>query len=114
MSFLSRIIYIIFEYSLIQNPKTMTINIQYVHMSTSEAMNTYVTEKFDWIIKAEVHFEKEQHDPIKGKICKIELSVPGPRIFATSNEDNYEKAVKHTIKDLEKQLKKRKHTFANH
>lgn len=121
MSFLSRIIYIIFEYSLIQNPKTMTINIQYVHMSTSEAMNTYVTEKlnnltekFDWIIKAEVHFEKEQHDPIKGKICKIELSVPGPRIFATSNEDNYEKAVKHTIKDLEKQLKKRKHTFVNH
>ena len=45
MSFLSRIIYGIFEYSLIQNPKTMTINIQYVHMATSEAMNTYVTEK---------------------------------------------------------------------
>ena len=43
----------------------MTINIQYVHMSTSEAMDTYVTEKlnhlyqkFDWIINAEVHFEK--------------------------------------------------------
>ena len=25
----------------------MTINIQYVHMSTSEAMNTYVTEKLN-------------------------------------------------------------------
>ena len=98
----------------------MTINIQYVHMSTSEAMDTYVTEKlnhlyqkFDWIINAEVHFEKE-NDSKKGKICKMELSVPGPRIFATANEENYELAVKHAIKDLEKQLKKRKHTFANH
>ena len=99
----------------------MTINIQYVHMTTSEAMNTYVTEKlgklgkkYDWIIGAEVHFEVE-HDPKgKGKICKMELSVPGPRIFAASNEENYENSVKQTIKDLEKQLKKRKKTFNPH
>lgn len=99
----------------------MTINIQYVHMSTSEAMDEYVTErltklgkKYEWIIGAEVHFEVENNDKIKGKICKMELSAPGPRIFATSNEDNYEDAVKHTIKDLEKQLEKRKHTFQQH
>lgn len=96
----------------------MTINIQYVRMATSEAMNAYVEDKlsglankYDWVIKAEVHFEN-QHDPKgKGKICKIELSAPGPRLFATSNEENYENAVKHTIKDLEKQLKKRKEIF---
>ena len=99
----------------------MTINIQYVHMLTSEAMNTYVTEKlqrlgkkYDWIIKAEVHFEVEHKGKTKGKICKIELSVPGPRIFATSDEDNYENAVKKTIKDLEVQLKKRKQVFHQH
>ncbi|OUR93263.1 ribosomal subunit interface protein [Flavobacteriales bacterium 34_180_T64] len=99
----------------------MTLNIQYVHMATSEAMNTYVNEKlgklankYEWIIGAEVHFEV-QHDPKgKGKICKMELSAPGPRIFATSNEENYENAVKKTIKDLEKQLKKRKETFSHH
>lgn len=100
----------------------MTINIQYVHMATSEAMNGYVTgkleklaKKYDWIIKAEVHF-KVEHDSKKqnGKICKIELSVPGPRIFAESNEENYELAVKNTISDLEKQLKKRKQTFQTH
>lgn len=96
----------------------MTINIQYVQMATSEAMSTYATrklqrlaKKYEWLIKAEVHFEI-QHDPKgKGKICKMELSVPGPRIFAVSNEKNYELAVKETIKDLERQLKKKKNTF---
>jgi ribosomal subunit interface protein len=99
----------------------MTINIQYVHMATSESMSTYTTgklqklgKKYDWIIVAKVHFEK-QHDPKGlGKICKMELSLPGPRIFATSNERNYELAVKNTIKDLEVQLKKRKQTFQTH
>ena len=38
----------------------------------------------------------------------MELSLAGPRIFASSNEKNYELAVKQTISDLEKQLKKRK------
>ncbi|WP_055442310.1 ribosome hibernation-promoting factor, HPF/YfiA family [Lacinutrix himadriensis] len=99
----------------------MTINIQYVHMATSEAMNDYVTEKlsvlakkYEWIINAEVHFEVENNAKTNGKICKIELSAPGPRIFAMSDESNYEDAVKNTIKDLEKQLKKRKETFSTH
>lgn len=99
----------------------MTINIQYVNMSTSEAMNAYVTnkleklgKKYEWIISTQVHFEVI-HDPKgNGKICKMELSLPGPRIFATSNEANYESAVKETIKDLERQLKKRKHQFSSH
>ena len=99
----------------------MTMNIQYVHMDTSETMNTYVNEKlavlakkYEWIISAEVHFEVEHNAKKKGKICKIELSAPGPRIFATSEEYNYEDAVKSTIKDLEKQLKKCKETFSSH
>jgi putative sigma-54 modulation protein len=90
-------------------------------MATSEAMNAYVTErleklgkKYDWIINAEVHFEVI-HDPKgKGKICNIELSLPGPRIFAKSNEKNYESAVKETIKELETQIKKRKQQFSTH
>lgn len=99
----------------------MTINIQYVSMATSDAMSVYVTDKleklgkkYDWVISAQVNFEV-LHDPKgKGKICKMELSLPGPRIFATSNEDNYESAVKETIKDLDRQLKKRKQQFSSH
>jgi putative sigma-54 modulation protein len=88
-------------------------------MATSESMNEYVhrklkklSKKYHWLINAEVHFEHGQNSHGKNKICKIELSAPGPRIFATSIEDNYEDAVKNTIKDLEKQLKKRKSIFS--
>ena len=99
----------------------MTINVRYVDIATSEAMTQYVTEKleklgskYDWVITANVSFERV-HDPKgKGKICKMELSLPGPRIFAASDEHNYELAVKETIKDLEIQLKKRKATFSTH
>lgn len=99
----------------------MTVNIQYVHMQTSDAMNQYVTDKlnnlhkkYEWIIGAQVHFEVEHNAKTKGKICKIELSAPGPRIFASSNEENYEEAVKETVRDLEIQLKKRKQVFHNY
>ncbi len=96
----------------------MTINIQYVHMATSEAMTNYVergltklASKYEWLIGAEVHFEKENDPSGKGKICKIELSAPGPRLFAMSNEKTFEAAAKETMRDLQKQLKKRKEIF---
>jgi putative sigma-54 modulation protein len=108
----------IFENQILFNLNVMTINIQYVQMASSEAMNDYVSErleklgkKYEWIIRAEVHFEVQADPKGKGKICKIELSLPGPRIFATANEKNYELSVKNTIADLEKQLKKRKETY---
>lgn len=96
----------------------MTINIQYVQIATSEAMNEYVTnklkklsKKYEWIIKADVYFKNEINSKTNGKICKMELSLPGPRIFATSNEKNYELAVTNTIRDLQIQLKKRKEIY---
>ena len=93
----------------------MKMNIQFVNMSTSETMEAYtvkkldsLVKKFDKIIKANVSFKKENDSKDKGVICEIELSAPGPRLFASSNEKNYELAVKHTVKELEVQLKKRK------
>ena len=99
----------------------MTINIEYVRMDRSEALNEYVTsklqkisKKYEFVINADVHFENE-HDPKgNGCICKMELSLPGPRIFAASNEKNYEVAVKQTISELVKQLDKRKQVFRTH
>ena len=96
----------------------MTVNIEYVKMDISETLNEFVMEKlqklakkYEWVINCDVHFE-HAHDP-KGNacICKMELSLPGPRIFARANEKNYEVAVKETIKELNTQLKKRKQTF---
>lgn len=93
----------------------MKVAIQFVNMPTSEAMESYtnnklekLAKKYDAIINANVFFKKENSPEKLGKICEMELSLAGPRIFASSNEKNYELAVKHTISDLEKQLKKRK------
>jgi putative sigma-54 modulation protein len=61
-----------------------------------------------------VFFKQDNNQKEQGKICNMELSLPGPRIFATSTEKNFEAAVKETIKDLDIQLKKRKHTFSTH
>lgn len=98
----------------------MTINIQYVQMAVSETMSEYVTEKlsklsskYDWIINADVSF-KHENSKTDGKICSIELSAPGPRLFAKADTDNYEQSVKDTISELEKQLKKRKEVLGHH
>ena len=96
----------------------MTINIEYVKMDISESLNQFtmaklskLAKKYEWLINCDVHFEHLQNPKGKGCICKMEMSMPGPRIFAQANEKNYELAVKETIKELSKQLKKRKQTF---
>ncbi len=93
----------------------MKTNIQFVNMATSESMDNYtmkklnkLAEKYEWLIHADVYFKSEKDPKGKGRICEIELSLNGPRIFASANEKNYELAVKHVISDLDKQLKKRK------
>lgn len=93
----------------------MKTDIQFVSMPTSESMEAYTLKKldslyrkYDDIIHTTVFFKKENNPKDIGRICEMELSLSGPRIFASSNEKNYELAVKNTISDLEKQLKKRK------
>ena len=96
----------------------MTVNIQFVNVPKSEFLTESVTEKlnklenkYDWIIGAKVFFKKEKELDGKGSICEIDLSVPGPKIFASSIEKNFELATRNTIKDLKTQLNKRKATF---
>lgn len=98
----------------------MTINIQYVKMNASESMSAYVSKKlqniekkYDWVIRTDVFFKLENDASEKGHICEMEVSLPGPKIFAISNEKNFEMAVKETVMDIETQLKKRKAKFTN-
>lgn len=97
----------------------MTINIQYQDMPTSESLNKIVSHnleklahKFQFLIRADVLFKMENDPTGNGKICEILLSAPGPRIFAKSNENNFEKAASETLSDLDKQLQKRKEKFS--
>lgn len=99
----------------------MTVNFQYVGIDASESLSALTEEKlnklankFEFLISAQVYFKLDEKDHNAGKICNIELSLPGPRIFATSNEKNYEMAMSETINDLTKQLKKRKEIYKTH
>lgn len=99
----------------------MTVNFQYVDVDVSETLSAFTEEKlnkifnrYEFLISATVRFKHDSNFHDKGKICDIELSLPGPRIFATSNESNYEVSVRETISDLERQLKKRKEVYKTH
>ena len=99
----------------------MTVNFQYVNMDVSDTLSAITEEKlnklaakFEFIISAQVYFKSDHNDHDAGKICNIELSLPGPRIFATSNERNYEASVNETIRDLKRQLLKRKEIYKVH
>lgn len=93
----------------------MESTIQFVQTGTNETAKQLVLEKIEqlskkyaWLIRADVFFKEEKDTNGRGKICEIRLSCPGPRIFASSNEESFEAAVAETIRDLEIQLEKRK------
>jgi len=99
----------------------MEINVQFVKMPTSDHMTAFarkklerIAKRYDWILKADVFYKLVNDPKGKGKTCDIQLSLPGPRIFATSGDESFEAATDETIRDLEKQLKKRKSEMKPH
>ena len=99
----------------------MKVNIQFVQTTQEKWAEELVNEKlddlgqkYDWLIRADVFLKEEKDTDGKGKICEIRLSLPGPRIFASSDEDNFEASIAETIRDLEVQLKKRKAQMSTH
>jgi ribosomal subunit interface protein len=99
----------------------MTVNFEYVGVDVSDTLNAFTEEKleklftrYEFLISATVRFKHDSKSHTKGKICDIELSLPGPRIFATSDESQYEVSVRETIRDLERQLEKRKEVYKTH
>ncbi|MGB7785673.1 MAG: HPF/RaiA family ribosome-associated protein [Salinimicrobium sp.] len=99
----------------------MKTNIQFVHSESKLSAEQLVQRKldkletkYDWIISADVMFKEEKSTNGKGKVCAIEVSLPGPKIHASSNDDSFEAAAAETVKDIEKQLKKRKAEMQSH
>ncbi|MCF4101581.1 HPF/RaiA family ribosome-associated protein [Gillisia sp. M10.2A] len=94
---------------------------QFVQLAKSERLEELTDEKlnklskkYDWVIRAEVFFKKQDGQEPKGFICNIKLSAPGPQLYAESNEDSFEAAVAETVRDLERQLEKRKAQMNTH
>lgn len=99
----------------------MRTNIQFINMDSNSYVEdrllkkiNKISKKYDWVLQAEVFYKEDKNSAGKGKICEIRLSVPGPRIFASSNEESIEKATDETLRDLERQLKSRKQEMKPH
>ena len=99
----------------------MEVHVQYQKMKASESLSEILMkkldklgEKYSWVIKANVLFKLENDKTGMDKICEIELSAPGPRLFAKARTNDFEKALAETINELKRQLEKRQGTFAAH
>lgn len=93
----------------------MQIIYEYHNVSTSQGLELMAKEKleslqtkFDFIHRADVFFKLENRTDNEEQICDIRLSMPGPRLFASTNAKTFESAISKTIRDLEDQLKKKK------
>ena len=99
----------------------MVVNIQYQKMKTSDSLSKLLLKKLDrvgkkynWVIKANVIFKIENDRAGEDKVCEIELSAPGPRLFAKAKTNDFEKSMAETIDDLKRQLEKRQGMFIAH
>ncbi|MFD0798399.1 ribosome hibernation-promoting factor, HPF/YfiA family [Maribacter chungangensis] len=68
----------------------------------------HLSTKFDFVHRADVFFKTQNRSDDKEQICDIRLSMPGPRIFASTNAETFESAISETVRDLEDQLRKHK------
>ncbi len=93
----------------------MQVIFEYHDVSASERLEALATEKleqlklkFDFVHRADVFFKTENRSDSEEQICDIRLSLPGPRIFTSTNANSFSAAITETINDLEDQLRKKK------
>ncbi len=73
-----------------------------------------IENKYNWIVRANVYFKRDENQKPNGYITEIRLSAPGPEIFAQSNENSFEASIAETASDLERQCSKRKSKMSTH
>lgn len=100
----------------------MNITFEYDGVKASERLEALIVKKlnkleskFDFIVQAHVFLRiQNTSSPMSGKICKIQLSVPGPLLFAEANTKSFEASIQESINDLERQLSKKKEKMKAH
>ncbi|MGB5819182.1 MAG: ribosome-associated translation inhibitor RaiA [Saonia sp.] len=93
----------------------MQIIFEYHNVSASDRLEAIAKEKleqlgakFSFVHRADVFFKTQNRTDDDEQICDIRLSMPGPRIFASTNAKGFEAAISETVRDLEDQLRKHK------
>lgn len=91
------------------------IKIQFVQVITSKNLENYILKKlsktsklYQKLIDVEVYIKYENNSNKKGEICEIKLKQPSVYLLASSNENNYQLAVKKTVENIKRQLEKYK------
>ncbi|PZD79223.1 ribosome hibernation-promoting factor, HPF/YfiA family [Mesonia sp. K7] len=100
----------------------MDVNFNYVHVKASSRLEEMtkdklnkLKERYDFLVAAEVFFKTENSSSNeKGRICEIKLSLPGPLIFAASNQENFDQAINKCVSEVRSQLQKRKEKMMSH
>lgn len=100
----------------------MNITFEYHGIKSSERLEgllnkklNKIASKFHFVVQAHVFLKTQNTStPLNGKICKIQLSVPGPQLFAESNSGSFEMAIQEAIGNLKRQLLKKKEKMNVH
>ena len=99
----------------------MEMNMEYVHVTQSDRLEALLQEKldklhrkYDWVIRADVFLKNMNKTGEDEMSCGIRLSAPGPRLYAETSSPTFESAIGETIRDLERQLEKRKDKMISH
>ena len=99
----------------------MNINFEYHDVKASTRIEGMVAKKleklegkYDFIVRADVFFKKENTSTDEGLICGIKLSAPGPLLFSEAKSAKFEMSIADSVDDLERQLEKRKGKLKSH
>ncbi len=94
---------------------------EFVNIDKSDNLESFtqkkldkIENKYDWVVRANVYFKRDENQKPNGYITEIRISAPGPEIFAQSNEDSFEASIAQTTNDIERQLSKRKAKMSTH
>ncbi|ADY30297.1 MULTISPECIES: ribosome hibernation-promoting factor, HPF/YfiA family [Cellulophaga] len=93
----------------------MQIIFEYHDVTASDRLENIAKEKldhlhkkFNFIHRADVFFKVQNRSDDMEQICDIRISMPGPRLFASTHAENFESAIAETVRDLDNQLQKTK------
>lgn len=93
----------------------MQIIYEYDGVSASDRLEGLAQEKleelkkrYEFVHRADVFFKQENRTDDQEMVCDIRLSLPGPRLFASTKDTTFAAALKETVRDLTDQLKKTK------
>ncbi|MGB5943491.1 MAG: ribosome-associated translation inhibitor RaiA [Leeuwenhoekiella sp.] len=100
----------------------MNYNFEYHDVTKSEALETFTKEqidklvdKYDFIVRADIFFKTENtSSDTTGMKCGIRVSAPGPRLFAETSTGDFYESVKKSVKEVARQLQKRKEKMKTH